>query len=116
MHNHSSTAQTDLLIDELIRATVSPTIAIGMINGGLHWWLFYYTLASSSALELVGSVALLWRENAQQFHINNPNTGGSGNGTRTVEAVKNQVTWVMAPFLFTYMGVEGASDGEGSHT
>ncbi|KAL2008228.1 hypothetical protein VTN00DRAFT_8210 [Thermoascus crustaceus] len=92
-------------------ATVSPTIATGIINGGLHWWLFYFTLAGGSALELVGSVALFWRENAQRFRINNPKTAGSGKGTRTVEAVKNRVTWVMALFLFAYMGVEVSVGG-----
>ncbi|KAK2746720.1 hypothetical protein FQN55_005447 [Onygenales sp. PD_40] len=92
-------------------ATVSPTIATGMINAGLDWWLFYYTLVGGSALELVGSVAMFWQENAERFRENNRKTPGSAGGTRTTEAVKNRVTWVTALFLFVYMGVEVSIGG-----
>lgn len=100
-----------LLIVVIISATISPTIATGMINGGLNWWTFYFTLVGGSALELAGSVSMFWAENAEQFRINNPKTPGSGKGARTVEALKSRVTLVMALFLFVYMGVEGALAG-----
>jgi hypothetical protein len=80
-----------------------------MIRGGLNWWLFYYTLVGGSALELVSNVAMFWGENAERFRINNPKAPESDKGSRTAEAVKNRVTWVMAIFLFAYMGVEGTS-------
>jgi len=96
-----------LLTTTPIRATVSPTIATGMIKAGLHWWLFYYTLVGGAALELVGSVSLFWREDATQFRLNNPKTPGSAQGTRTAEAAKSRIVWVIALFLFAYMGVEG---------
>ncbi|KAF2183790.1 MFS general substrate transporter [Zopfia rhizophila CBS 207.26] len=92
-------------------ATVSPTIATGMIKRGLNWWLFYYTLVGGSTIEIVGSVSLFWKENAEQFRINNPKTPGSASGTRTAEAVKNRVVWIIALFLFAYMGVEVSIGG-----
>ncbi|KAK2810834.1 hypothetical protein FQN50_002657 [Emmonsiellopsis sp. PD_5] len=92
-------------------ATVSPTIATGMINSGLDWWLFYYTLVGGSALELVGNVAMFWQENAERFRNNNRKTPGSAGDKRTTEAVKNRVTWVTALFLFVYMGVEVSIGG-----
>lgn len=89
-------------------ATLSPTIATQMIRAGLHWNYFYYTLFGGSVLELVASVAMFWHENAASFRINTrkgPDGGGGGN--RTTEAMKSRVTWLMAVWLFIYMGVEG---------
>ncbi|PGG97927.1 hypothetical protein AJ79_09040 [Helicocarpus griseus UAMH5409] len=92
-------------------ATISPTIATSMINSGLNWSLFYYTLVGGAVLELVGSVAMFWSENGERFRINNPKTPGSGNNARTTEAVKHRVTWLIALFLFVYMGVEVSIGG-----
>lgn len=93
-------------------ATLSPTIATQMIKSGLRWNYFYYTLLGGSALELVASVAMFWQEKAENFRINNaksPNDTSGGN--RTVEAMKSSTTWLLATWLFIYMGVEVSVGG-----
>ncbi|KAL4782724.1 major facilitator superfamily domain-containing protein [Aspergillus varians] len=92
-------------------ATVSPAIATAMVDRGLKWSTFYFTLVGGSALELVASVLLFWPENAERFRHNNPKTSGSTRDSRTTEAIKNRVTWVLAFFLFAYMGVEVSIGG-----
>lgn len=86
-------------------AAVSPTIATEMIGAGLGWWNFYWTLVGAAALELA-CASLFWAEDAQQFRIKNPKSSSSGK-SRTSEAISNKVTWMIALFLFVYMGVEG---------
>jgi len=85
---------------------VSPAIATAMIDHGLKWSTFYFTLIGGSAMELTTSGLLFWPENGDRFRTNNPRTSSSGH-SRTTEAIKNRVTWVLALFLFAYMGVEG---------
>ncbi|KAL2871475.1 MFS transporter [Aspergillus lucknowensis] len=92
-------------------ATVSPAIATAMVDHGLDWYTFYFTLVGGAGLELVSSSLLFWPENAARFRANNPRTSGSTRDSRTTEAVKSQVTWVLAFFLFAYMGVEVSIGG-----
>ncbi|KAL4927554.1 MFS transporter [Aspergillus undulatus] len=92
-------------------ATVSPAIATAMIDHGFKWSTFYYTLVGGSALELLTSGLLFWPENADRFRLNNSRTPGSEGHSRTTEAAKNRVTWVLAFFLFAYMGVEVSIGG-----
>ena len=86
-------------------ATVSPIVATNMIGAGLSWWKYYWTLVGAAALELA-CASLFWTEDARQFRIKNPKAGSSGK-SRTTEAISNKVTWIIAIFLFVYMGVEG---------
>jgi fucose permease len=79
-----------------------------MIDHGLKWYTFYYTLVGGAVVELVSCSLLFWPENAARFRANTPKLPGSGKDSRTMEAVKSKVTWVLAFFLFAYMGVEGA--------
>lgn len=87
-------------------ATISPTVATAIIGSGQGWWTFYWTLVGAAALELACS-SLFWAEDAQQFRAKNPKTSSSGK-SRTSEALGNKVTWMIALFLFVYMGVEGS--------
>lgn len=96
-----------MLMLHALRATVSPAIATSMIEHDLKWSTFYFTLVGGSALELITSCSLFWPENAERFRTNNPRAPGSSGDSRTTEALKNRVTWVLAFFLFVYMGVEG---------
>ncbi|OJJ55871.1 hypothetical protein ASPSYDRAFT_33887 [Aspergillus sydowii CBS 593.65] len=91
-------------------ATVSPAIATAMIDHGLKWSTFYLTLVGGSAMELTTSGLLFWPEDGDRFRTNNPRTSSSGH-SRTTEAMKNRVTWVLALFLFAYMGVEVSIGG-----
>ncbi|KAL3473515.1 major facilitator superfamily domain-containing protein [Aspergillus californicus] len=92
-------------------ATVSPAVATAMIDHGLKWSTFYFTLVGGSAMELVSSGLLFWPENAQRFRANNTKTPGGTQDSRTKEAVKSPVTWILALFLFAYMGVEVSIGG-----
>lgn len=88
-------------------ATVSPTIATAMIKNGLGWRDFYFTLIGGAVVELASGAPLFWRENAEQFRLNNPKTTGGAEKSRFAEAVSNRVTITVAAFLFVYTGVEG---------
>ncbi|THC89591.1 hypothetical protein EYZ11_010955 [Aspergillus tanneri] len=87
-------------------ATLSPIIATQMMKSGLRWNYFYYTILGGSVLELMASVAMFWHENAASFRINNSRSSNSNGGNRTKEAMKSHITWLMAIWLFVYMGVD----------
>ncbi|KAL4812199.1 major facilitator superfamily domain-containing protein [Aspergillus spinulosporus] len=84
---------------DLGMATLSPTIATQMIKSGLHWRHFYYTLLGGSVLELTTSAKKTRRS---------PDSSG---GNRTTEAMKSRVTWLIAIWLFIYMGAEVSVGG-----
>ncbi|KAF7171051.1 hypothetical protein CNMCM5623_003518 [Aspergillus felis] len=92
-------------------ATLSPTIATQMIKSGLRWNYFYYTLLGGSVLELLASVAMFWKENADSFRAKNRRGPDSSGGSRTTEAMKSPITWLIAVWLFVYMGVEVSVGG-----
>jgi NADH:ubiquinone oxidoreductase subunit 4 (subunit M) len=78
-----------------------------MVRAGLRWNFFYYTLLGGSVFELIASVAMFWHADATTFRIDNRRNANSGGGSRTMEAMKSPITWIMAVWLFIYMGVEG---------
>ncbi|KAF4264283.1 hypothetical protein KXW98_001562 [Aspergillus fumigatus] len=94
-----------------VGATLSPTIATQMIKSGLHWNYFYYTLLGGSVLELLTSVATFWQENAVSYRAKNRRSPDSSGGSRTTEAMKSPITWLIASWLFVYMGVEVSVGG-----
>ncbi|KAH3174120.1 hypothetical protein KXW84_001850 [Aspergillus fumigatus] len=94
-----------------VGATLSPTIATQMIKSGLHWNYFYYTLLGGSVLELLTSVATFWQENAVSYRAKNRGSPDSSGGSRTTEAMKSPITWLIASWLFVYMGVEVSVGG-----
>lgn len=84
-----------------------------MIKAGLRWNYFYYTLVGGSVLELMTSVASFWHADAASFRRENRKSAdGSSGGSRTMEAMKSPTTWIMAVWLFVYMGVEGELPSE----
>lgn len=94
--------------DDHSSATLSPLIATQMIKSGLRWNFFYYTLLGGSVLELLAGSTLFWKENAASFRAKNRRSPDSTGGSRTTEAMKSPITWLIAVWLFVYMGVEGA--------
>ncbi|PYH58622.1 MFS transporter [Aspergillus niger CBS 101883] len=93
------------------RATISPLVGTQMIKSGLRWNYFYYTLLGGSVLELMVSSTLFWKENAVSYRATNHRNSDSGNGSRTTEAMKSPITWLIAVWLFVYMGVEVSVGG-----
>ncbi|KAL5366459.1 major facilitator superfamily domain-containing protein [Aspergillus floccosus] len=92
-------------------ATLSPMIATQMIKSGIRWNYFYYTLLGGSVLELMASATMFWKENAASFRAKNRRDSDSGGGSRTAEAMKSPITWLIAVWLFVYMGVEVSVGG-----
>ncbi|GFF37078.1 hypothetical protein IFM51744_03340 [Aspergillus udagawae] len=92
-------------------ATLSPTIATQMIKSGLRWNYFFYTLLGGSVLELLASVATFWKENGASFRAKTRRSPDSSGGSRTTEAMKRPITWLIAVWLFVYMGVEVSIGG-----
>ncbi|KAL7652514.1 hypothetical protein ACMYSQ_009791 [Aspergillus niger] len=92
-------------------ATISPLVGTQMIKSGLRWNYFYYTLLGGSVLELMVSSTLFWKENAVSYRATNHRNSDSGNGSRTTEAMKSPITWLIAVWLFVYMGVEVSVGG-----
>ncbi|KAL4984489.1 MFS general substrate transporter [Aspergillus falconensis] len=92
-------------------ATLSPTIATQMIKSGLRWNYFYYTLLGGSVVELMTSAVMFWKENAVSFRDKNRRSPDSSGGNRTTEAMKSPITWLIAIWLFMYMGAEVSIGG-----
>ncbi|KAL4958176.1 MFS general substrate transporter [Aspergillus filifer] len=82
---------------------LGPAIETAMVDHGLEWSTSHYTLGGGSALELVTSGLLFWPENVEQLRLNT----GSTSHSRTTEAVKSRVTWVLALFLLVWRVGEG---------
>ncbi|GFN11069.1 MFS transporter [Aspergillus tubingensis] len=92
-------------------ATISPLVGTQMIKSGLRWNYFYYTLLGASILDLMVSSTLFWGENAASYRAKNHRGSDSGGGSRTTEAMKSPITWLIAVWLFVYMGVEVSVGG-----
>ncbi|GAQ42851.1 MFS transporter, putative [Aspergillus niger] len=92
-------------------ATISPLVGTQMIKSGLRWNYFYYTLLGASVLDLMVSSTLFWKENAASYRAKNHRSSDSGGGSRTTEAMKSPITWLIAVWLFVYMGVEVSVGG-----
>lgn len=90
-------------------ATLSPLIATQLISAQKPWYTFYWTLVGGALLELVTSTAAFWTATAQEYRDHNARVGEGDEKSRTWEAAKSPITWLMSAFLFIYMGVEGKS-------
>lgn len=88
-------------------ATLSPLIATQLISTNRPWYTFYWTLVGGAALELATSTAVFWTATAEEYREHNARVGGGDEKSRTWEAAKSPITWLMSAFLFIYMGVEG---------
>ena len=66
-----------------------------------------YTPLPGSRLALTTSAVLFWGENAASFREKTRRSASSSGGNRTTEAMKSRVTWMIAFWLFIYMGAEG---------
>ena len=88
---------------------LSPIIATSMVTRGLEWYTFYYIMIGMAALAVIFSGTAFWGESALKYRQDHPKTQGAKSGGRTREAVGHKVTWIIALFLFIYVGAEGMS-------
>lgn len=96
-------------------ATLSPIIATSMVTRGLMWYQFYYLMIGMAALAVLFSGAAFWGESATKYRTDHPETPHSTNpnksNSRTREAMKSGVTWIVAAFLLIYVGAEVSLGG-----
>ena len=90
-------------------AVLSPIIATSMVTHGYQWYEFYYLMIVLAFLAVVFSGTAFWGENADAYRSANGTTGNQGGRTR--ESMKNKVTWIIALFLWIYVGAEVSLGG-----
>lgn len=89
-----------------IGAVLSPIIATSMVTSGLAWFEFYYVMIALAAVAVVFSGWAFWGESASVYRAAHQDVDGKKGG-RTREAMKHKVTWLIAIFLWIYVGAEG---------
>jgi len=95
-------------------AVLSPIIATSMVTHGYQWYEFYYLMIGLAFLAVVFSGTAFWGENAEVYRcVNGGGRGGTTGkqGGRTRESMKNKVTWLIAFFLWIYVGAEVSLGG-----
>lgn len=114
-----------------VGALFSPFVATSLIvKAGLPWYTFYYIMVGVSVVEWFGLSAAYWSKTGQVYRSEHPNTTtaaaaaattsieeGSASpvvaasGSRTREALRSKVTWLLTAYLFTYMAIEVSLGG-----
>ena len=92
-------------------AVLSPVIATSMLAHGYQWYEFYYVLVGLAAGAVVFSGAAFWGDTAKAYQIANGSHGTGKKGGRTRESLKHKVTWLIALFLWIYVGAEVSLGG-----
>ncbi|KXJ88611.1 major facilitator superfamily domain-containing protein [Microdochium bolleyi] len=104
-----------------VGALFSPFVATSLIvKAGLPWYTFYYIMVGLSVVEWFGLSAAYWSKTGEVYRREHPrdstaeDASGSGTaapGSRTREALKSKVTWLVTVYLFTYMAIEVSLGG-----
>ncbi len=98
-------------------ATIGPLISTSMIaesKAGLGWWTWYYVMVGLSVMELILGFFAFRSANAAYYRTQHPPApvaAGQKAKSRTAEALRHPVTYLVAAFLFLYVGVEVALGG-----
>ncbi|KAF8421639.1 MFS transporter [Tirmania nivea] len=92
-----------------VGAISSPIIATFMVTHGYQWYEFYYLMIGVAFLSVIFSGTAFWGETAEVYRSVNGTTGEQGGRTR--ESMKNKVTWLIALFLWLYLGAEVSLGG-----
>lgn len=113
-------------------ATIGPLITTSMVTkGGLQWYTWYYVMVRPISLTLTGLTTNTFQTGLSVFeliigyfafrtstgavyrakHPQPPPIAGKKPASRTAEALRSPVTWLVASFLFLYVGVEVALGG-----
>lgn len=96
-------------------ATIGPLVTTSMVTkGGLQWYTWYYVMTGLAVFELIigwyafrASTGAVYRAK----HPAAPTIAGKKPASRTAEALRSPVTFLVAGFLFLYVGVEVALGG-----
>ncbi|KAM0666364.1 hypothetical protein ACQRIU_004219 [Beauveria bassiana] len=93
-------------------ATISPLIASAMVTKGhLQWYTFYYVMIGMVGCEFALGMRAFWSHDGASYRrrLAYDNEGKERITTRHV--LKQPLTWVVAVFLFGYVGVEVSLGG-----
>jgi fucose permease len=95
-------------------ATISPLIATSLVTTyGKPWWFFFYIPLASCLVEAGGGLLAFWGVNGKVFsrRMEEEHGGQRGANKRLRAALGQRVTWLVALFLFLYVGIEVALSG-----
>lgn len=91
--------------------TIGPLISTAMVTkAGLEWFNWYYVMVGFAVVELVIGYFAFRGATAAAYRAQHPVATGPKQ-SRTKEALQSKVTWLVAVFLFFYVGVEVALGG-----
>lgn len=101
-------------------ATIAPLVATAMVaKAGLRWWTFFYIMIGLSGCQIVVSTLAFRNATGAVYRrkLNYETTaaaaaGGSGQARVTTRTVlKGPIPWLVALFLFGYVGAEVSLGG-----
>lgn len=103
-------------------ATIAPLIATSMIvKAGLPWWYFFYVMMGLCVVQLAVLVPAFWSSTGATYRQRLHYGENDGNVQGSTAAVKERVTtrqvlrgpipWIIALFLFGYVGAEVSLGG-----
>ncbi|KAJ0422655.1 major facilitator superfamily domain-containing protein [Aspergillus carlsbadensis] len=96
-------------------AVLAPLVATSLITEAkVGWWYFYYIMVACAAIEVGTCVWTFWDSDAASFRTESEalNPGNDGGVRRALFVPRYaRVTWLLAFFLLSYVGVEVAIGG-----
>ncbi|OBT65613.1 hypothetical protein VE03_05596 [Pseudogymnoascus sp. 23342-1-I1] len=91
---------------------IGPLISTAMVTkGGLHWYTWYYVMVGFSALEIIVGYYAFRTATGSVYRAKHPVSTTGPPESRTREALKSKITWLVAVFLLAYVGAEVALGG-----
>ncbi|KAK0390088.1 hypothetical protein NLU13_3661 [Sarocladium strictum] len=111
-------------------ATIAPLVATSLVTrAGLPWWTFFYLMLGLCVVQLAVLASAFWsstgaayrRKMNYYYYQDNSSSGGGAAGSASEAQEKKRITtrqvlrgpipWVMAVFLFGYVGAEVSLGG-----
>lgn len=96
-----------------VGGTVAPLLASAMITKlGMKWYTYYYIMVALSILELVFATCSFWTATAAAYRKRHKlDAEGGRQPTTTAALLRTPIPWLVALFLFGYVGVEVSLGG-----
>jgi fucose permease len=91
--------------------TLGPLISTAMVaKADLPWWYFFYLMIGMTALEIGFATTAFWGATPAEYRKSHT---GAADGVRTTTrtVLRNPIPWLVAMFLFGYVGAEVSLGG-----
>ncbi|ELR05809.1 hypothetical protein GMDG_01886 [Pseudogymnoascus destructans 20631-21] len=83
---------------------IGPLISTAMVTkGGLHWYTWYYVMVGFAVLEILLGYYAFRSATGSVYRAKHPVSTTGPPESRTREALKSKITWLVAVFLLAYM-------------